>query len=148
MFKENRIEEEPQEVSSRIYLEFFRHNEKEKTQPGQADQDVALTEKGRKHAISLSKTEDISQVVAFGSLFRRTKEAAALRMAGKAMSLTGSESLEDVQKIVDAEIKVGTKISADPRLGFDIDKGTPYGQEAYAAFGRGRVSKVFNRRER
>jgi len=145
MFEENRLEnptekgkeEEPQEFSSKVSLEFFRHDEKEKTKSDQPDQEVALTEKGRKHARSLSKTEDISQAVAFGSPFRRAKETAAYVMGGEAMSLTGNESLEDLKKIIDTELKVGTKISADPRLGFNIDKETPYGREANAAFGRG-----------
>jgi len=146
MFKENRIEnkiegskeeESQEEYTSKVSLEFFRHDEKSKAEPGQPDEEVKLTEKGRKHARSLSETKDISQAVAFGSQFRRARETAAQIMAGESRELTGNETLEEAKKIIDAELKYGTKVGTDPRLGFMIDTETQYGKDALAAFKKG-----------
>ena len=145
MFRENKIEnsiensreKEPREISSNVSLEFFRHDEKEKAAEGQKDQEVPLTGKGKKHARSLSKPGDIKQAVAFGSPFRRAKETIGQIMAGEELSLTGDESLEEMKAKIDEGREYGTKLGADKRLGFDIDKNSQYGKEAYAAFGNG-----------
>ena len=142
MFKENNLENSMAEVgqeeySSRIVLKFMRHDEKSKVEPGQPDERVKLTEKGRKHARGLSKFENMPQTVGFGSPFDRAQETAGQVMAGDALSLTGEEPLSDLKNIIDADLKYGTKLGVDSRLGFFIDKSTEYGKAANDAFGKG-----------
>jgi hypothetical protein len=133
-----RTEEAQEAYTSRVSLEFFRHGKKEKAQPGQSDKEVSLTDEGKEEARASAKTEDISQAVAFGSGFLRAEQQAAYRMAGKAKPLTGKETPTELKKIIDGELKFGTKVANDERLGFNIDKNTPYGKAAYEAFGGGK----------
>jgi hypothetical protein len=134
-------QEAKKEFSSRIVLSIFRHSDKEKALPGQADTEVLLTGKGRDIALersSLFKLPDSSlqQAVAFGSPRKRTQETAALVMGGTE-TFSGEETLDQLQQKIDQGKKFGSKLSVDHRLDFTLDK-SPYGDELMKSFKEGR----------
>lgn len=133
------IEGEPQEYSSRISLKFFRHDETEKTQTGQLDTDISLTEKGKKHARSLSKSENVSSAIAFGSPSLRARQTSAYVGLGEMLALKGDESLEEIKKIIKEDEDHHVKLGVSKKLGFVLDKsrGNPYSREAYEAIDKG-----------
>lgn len=134
-----KIEQEPQKYSSRISLKFFRHDEKEKTQPGQLDTEVSLTEIGKKHARGLSKSENVSSAIAFGSPSLRAQQTSAYVGLGEILSLRGDESLEEIKKIIKEDKEHHVKLGASKKLGFVLDKNrkNPYSEEACEAFDNG-----------
>lgn len=137
MKSESFLEKESGEkYSSRVSLEFFRHDEKEKSKPDQPEQEIPLTKEGRRHSKASSKNKDISQSVAFGSRFRRARETATYKMAGNMTDITGDETLEELEKKVNAQLKVGKKVAVDERLSLEVDEESPYGKEANVAYGK------------
>ena len=63
--------EKKEQITSIIDLRFFRHAEKE-SDKNKSDEEIELTETGRRQAVEKSKGTDISQAVAFGSPRKRT----------------------------------------------------------------------------
>lgn len=120
-------------VTSKIDLRFFRHGEKEsdKTKP---DEEMRLTETGKRQAVEKSVDKDITQAVAFGSPRKRTQETAGLVMTGQLDEITGKEGLEELREKLDKELKVGSKIGVDKRLDLNSDSTSEYGKKAYEAF--------------
>lgn len=122
----------------RVVLRFFRHGEQFKD-PNKADPEYELSEKGRAQAMEKgSKVGDernIRQSVAFGSPRKRSQQTAAFAMAGGIVdTVTGNESPDELKEKLDKEIKYGSKVMADPRLNFFMDKATPFGNVAFEAF--------------
>lgn len=134
---ESNISPEQLETESEVMLHFFRHAEQLKD-PNKTNQAFELTEAGRKQAMDKSEAigveRNLKQTMAFGSPRKRAQQTAGFAMAGGFVdTITGNESLEDLKKKIDKDIKVGSKIGVDPRLDFHLDKNTPFGREAYEA---------------
>jgi hypothetical protein len=136
-------QEQKEKFSSKIELNFFRHNDKEKNaDKSKTDEEVLLTDGGRMDAISHAEDTDISQSVAFGSPRMRTQETAALHMAGAMEEITGEETLEQLKAKINAGRDATTKLTVDPRLNFVLEEGkNEYVDAAYKAFGEGRLMK-------
>ncbi len=132
--------ENKERVTSKIELRFFRHAEKENDK-SKSDQEIELTETGRKQAVEKSRDVYISQAVAFGSSRKRTQQTAGFVMGGKMDGITGSEDLEELEEKLNEGIKVGDKIGVDERLDFDIDPSTDFGKRALEAFMAGEYLK-------
>lgn len=131
------------EYSSRIVLSFFRHSEKEKTPPEgkTGDEEILLTEKGRKLAIDQGDVfrlpeDGIAQSVAFGSPRKRAQETAMFVMAGGEDTITGQESIGELKEKINEEVAHGSKISTDKRLDFSTG-----GSEFEKAFMQAYLSK-------
>lgn len=137
--QEGQRHEKLENFSSKIVLQFMRHDEKEKSQPGVPDEEVRLTQKGKLHAMEKAKLSDISQAVAFGSPRKRTQETAGLVMAGGMDTLTGTESLEELKKLLDDGRTYGSKIGTDARLNFEVDENSEYGKRALDEFKAGKL---------
>jgi hypothetical protein len=125
------------EKMSEVKLHFFRHGEAERD-PNKTNQAFDLSGEGRKQGMEKSNMiggeRNLDQSVAFGSPRKRAQQTAGLAMAGGFFdSVTGNESLEELQEKIDKDIKVGSKIGIDSRLDFHLDKNTPFGREAYEA---------------
>lgn len=73
--------ESKETITSKIVLQFFRHAEKELVE-GKTDEEIELTDTGRKQAIEKSEDNNISQSVAFGSPRKRTQQTAGFVMGG------------------------------------------------------------------
>ncbi len=127
-------------ITSKIDLRFFRHAEKESVK-GKPDEEIELTDMGKKQAIEKSKDKDISQSVAFGSPRRRTQETAGFVMAGQLDEITGNENIKELKEKLDKELKVGSKIGVDKRLDFQGNFSTEFGKKAAEAFKGGQYLK-------
>ena len=132
--------ERQEQVTSTIDLRFFRHAEKE-SDKSKSDEEIELTEVGRKQAVEKSEDKDISQSVAFGSTRKRTQQTAGLVMGGQLDEITGNESLDKLKEKLNNELKVGSKIGVDKRLDFDIDFSTDFGKKALEAVKNGEYLK-------
>jgi len=123
-----------QERETKVILEFFRHSKKE-NDPAKTDEEIRLTEAGRVLATergkALSPQPEVS--LAYGSPKERTQETAARIML--ADRIDADASLEDIGAMIAEQVKYGTKIIEDPRLGFDT--AGPVGKEMMEAFGKG-----------
>ena len=127
-------------ITSKIELRFFRHAEKE-SDKNKSDEEIELTETGRRQAVEKSKGTDISQAVAFGSPRKRTQQTAGLVMGGQLDEITGNESIEELKEKLNKELKVGSKIGIDKRLDFNIDFLTDFGKKALEAVKNGEYLK-------
>jgi len=125
--------EATEEISSRIDLRFFRHDEKESDKT-KHDNDIELTPKGRMHAKEQAGVGDISHSVAFGSPRKRAQETAGFVMAGNVEGVTGEENFKDLEAKINEGIGYGSKINVDERLNFRLEEDTPYGKAAYEAY--------------
>ncbi|KKU13441.1 MAG: hypothetical protein UX17_C0017G0005 [Parcubacteria group bacterium GW2011_GWC2_45_7] len=121
-----------EQITSTIDLRIFRHAEKE-SDKNKTDEEIELTETGRKQSVEKSEDKDISQSVAFGSSRKRTQQTAGLVMGGKLEEITGDESIEELKEKLDKELKVGSKIGIDKRLDFNIDFSTDFGKKVLEA---------------
>ncbi|HEY5221310.1 MAG TPA: histidine phosphatase family protein [Candidatus Paceibacterota bacterium] len=139
---EGRIEhnEAQEPYSSRIELSFMRHAQKEKA-PEKRDEDILLSPTGREQAMAKDRAANVDQAVAFGTSRKRTRETAALAMAGGEDDIAGDETLEELQEKLDTDLKVGSKIGIDERLNFVLDETTEFGKEGYDAFNKGEYLK-------
>ncbi|MEX1014796.1 MAG: histidine phosphatase family protein, partial [Candidatus Paceibacterota bacterium] len=135
-------QESKEQYISRIHLVFLRHEEKEKSKEDQSDDEVRLTEKGRRSAAESSNLDSVSQAVAYGSPKKRAQETAGFRMSGNQAEITGEETLEELKEKLDKDLKVGTKLGIDERLSFDIDFKSPYGSWLYKKFENGEYIKA------
>ncbi len=129
---------ESQERQGRVLLHFFRHGEQFKD-PEKRDQDYELSPAGRGQAMKKAEetkdTRNLRQSMAFGSPRKRAQQTAAFAMTGAgADSITGNESFDELRAKIDKDIKYGSKVAADPRLNFFMDKNTPFGAKAMEAF--------------
>lgn len=127
-------------ITSKIDLRFFRHAEKE-SDKSKSDEEIELTETGRKQAVEKSEDKDISQSVAFGSPRKRTQQTAGLVMSGRLDEITGNESIEELKEKLNKELKIGSKIGIDKRLDFNIDFSTDFGKKALEAVKNGEYLK-------
>ncbi len=127
-------------VTSRIVLRFFRHAEKE-SDKNKSDEEIALTETGRKQSVEKSEDPDISQSVAFGSPRKRTQQTAGFVMSGQLDEITGNEGIEELKSKLNKELGIGSKIAIDKRLNFNIDISTDFGKKAFEAFKNGEYLK-------
>lgn len=137
MFKEKIFSEKEGPVETKIILEFMRHGEKDpnKTEPIQTDEEVRLTEKGRKMAQDKGKEFDPQSEVslAWGSPKQRTQETALHAMLPE---ISENATLEEMKEIIKEEQKVGKKIAEDSRLSFTLEG--PAGKEMLQAFKEGK----------
>lgn len=115
--------ESKEQPTSRIVLEFFRHGKKEKEKDGYPEYNVRLTPEGRQQADEKGKKlhPQPEIAIAVGSLKTRAQETAARVMLEKKEKITPDMSLEEIEKIIAQEQKFGKKITADPRLGFNLN---------------------------
>lgn len=136
--QENNVEDK-EDFSTKIELYFFRHDDKGNAD-GRTDQEVQISEKGRKHAASFSTDDQIEQSVVFGSPRIRTKETAILHMAGK--MFTEEEFQEGnyaFEKLIE---KIGmNKIATDKRLDFFTGNNNKFNEDVKLAFSQGSYLK-------
>lgn len=130
-------DQERSEKTPTITLHFFRHGEPYKD-PNKTDLEYELSATGREQArkkfSATDSTRNIDQSVAFGSPRKRSLHAAAFAMVGETLdSITGEESLDELKEKIDKDRIVGSKVAVDPRLGFRMNKQTPFGARAYEA---------------
>jgi len=132
--------ENKETVTSRIDLRFFRHAEKESNKDT-SNEEVELTETGRKHAVEKSEDKDISQAMAFGSPKKRTQQTAGLIMGGRLDEITGNENMQELKEKLDKELKLGSKVGVDKRLDFSSDFSTDFGKRVLESANRGEYLK-------
>lgn len=132
--------ESKENVTSKIDLRFFRHADKESNKE-KTDEEIELTEKGRKQAVEKSEDGNILQSVAFGSPRKRTQQTAGLVMGGSLDEITGNETIDELREKLDKELKVGSKIGVDRRLDFNVDFSTDFGKKALEAAKNGKWLK-------
>jgi broad specificity phosphatase PhoE len=133
--------ESQEKLKAKIELHFFRHGEKESDKT-KSDQEVRLTEDGRKYAASLSDTDtNLAQSVAFGSSRKRTQETAGLVMSGANDEITGTETLEELKAKLNAGLGYGSKITSDKDLDFYLPESGQYYDDFVQAFKEGRILK-------
>lgn len=119
--------EKKEVVISKIGLRFFRHAEKESVE-GKQDEEIELTEVGRRQAVEKSEDSDISQSVAFGSPRKRTQQTSGFVMGGQLDKITGDEGLEELKEKLNKGLRVGSKIGIDKRLDSNDDLSTEFGK--------------------
>ncbi|MBI3685434.1 histidine phosphatase family protein [Candidatus Azambacteria bacterium] len=132
--------EKREQITSAIDLRFFRHAEKE-SDKSKSDEEIELTETGRKQTVEKSEDRDISQSVAFGSPRKRTQQTAGLVMGGQLDEITGNENIDELKEKLNKELKVGSKIGVDKRLDFNIDFSTDFGKKALESVKNGEYLK-------
>ena len=129
---------ENKEKMAKVVLHFFRHGEQFKD-PNKTDKEYDLSPVGRGQGLKKAKAvggeRNLGQTMAFGSPRKRSQQTAAFAMAGETLdTIDGSESLEELKEKLDKDVGYGTKVMADPRLDFLLDKNTPFGEKAFDAF--------------
>lgn len=133
----NEIQEIQEQYTSKIELSFFRHGEKEKddTKP---DHEIPLTETGRMQATEKGETsgaKNINQAVIYYSGRERTGQTGGFVMAGQEESITGEETVKELEKKLEKINKEGPTaclspaIKIDERLNFNFDG--EFGEMAY-----------------
>jgi hypothetical protein len=106
---------EVKEYASRVILSFMRHAEKE-TDASKADGDIELTPKGKQQAVAKHGAENPDQTVAFGDDRTRTRETALLAALGNDI-LVGNQTLQEIEAKANENLKLGSKVGTDTRLG-------------------------------
>lgn len=132
--------ERREQITSVIDLRFFRHAEKE-LDKSKSDEEIGLTETGRKQAVEKSEDKDISQSVAFGSPRKRTQQTAGLIMGGQLDDITGDESINELKDKLNKDLKVGSKIGIDRGLDFNVDFSSSFGKKALESVKNGEYLK-------
>ncbi len=136
--KQEKEIENKENFSTKIELHFFRHDDK-KSPEGKADQEIQISEEGRKHAASFTEDDSIKQSVAFGSPRVRTKETAALHMAGRRFTEEELEKSYTLDKLIE---KIGpNKIATDERLDFILGINEKFTEEVQKSFDQGTFLK-------
>ncbi|MCX6765981.1 MAG: phosphoglycerate mutase family protein [Candidatus Moranbacteria bacterium] len=107
-------------VETKIILEFMRHGEPESWKESQPDERRRLTEKGRAQSDEkgrkLNPQADVS--LAWSSHRDRAKETAYRTMLADE-NINPDAGLEDIEKVISEELKVGKKIISDKRLDYN-----------------------------
>lgn len=119
--------------STRVVLQMFRHNDKEKD-PNKTDQQILLSKPGLIDAKSRGKDKKITYSIATGTDRARAQQTAIGHMAGAIPRLQDAETLEELKAVIDGARPFGTKIRVDNRLNFVLDKKSPFGVEAYRRY--------------
>ena len=130
-----RSPEMEKQIETKIILEFMRHGKKEDDKT-KANEELMLTPEGKAQAVAKGKElgpqPEVS--IAWGSPRKRSQETAVHVMLANE-EIDPDASLEEMEKLIAKEIKIGKKIIEDERLNFNIEG--PAGEEAEAAFKRG-----------
>lgn len=107
------------EYSSRLVLNFFRHDKRLKG-AGYEDATAPLTDEGRLHAQKqgsrFGASKDSRTAVAFGSGRKRSAETAARVMSSQALPGGYEQSHEELVAQLNAGLKIGSKVGTDERL--------------------------------
>ena len=131
--------EKPSEIieDSEVMLKFRRHAQKEKD-PNKTNEELLLSPAGRVNAFETGKelNAQLEVSVAAGSQLIRSQEAALLLMLANNENISPTDSLDTIKDKIKENLKVGTKIYEDERLGFLV-KGDVR-TEAYKADADGR----------
>lgn len=124
---------------SRVVLEFMRHSKKEDGK-GKKNDDIRLSDDGRKLAQQRGKELDVHPEVSlgWGSPRDRTQETVSHIMLANE-DIDSGVSLEEIEKIIAKELKVGKKIKIDDGLNFDFSG--PEGEEMLEAYKKGEYIK-------
>lgn len=127
-------------LETEVRLEIFRHSKKE-NDPNRPNSELLLTPEGRElaHEKGLKMNPDINVAIAGASPMDRTAETAMLIMGANEDKIGVDDSLEEMDKKISEEIKVGKKIYRDERLAFNLDG--PIQAEGMAAFKAGEYMK-------
>lgn len=137
LFKEPKSPEVEKQIETKVILEFMRHGEKDpnKTEPVKPDNEVRLTEKGRKMAQEKGEKLNPQKEVAlgWGSPKVRTHETALHAILPE---IDANASLEEMEEMIKKEQKIGKKLISDERLSFDFSKSS--GAETIKEFKAGR----------
>ena len=109
-----------------IRLEFFRHDDKLKAEPGQHDNQVRLNPKGRAHARTAGKQTGLNPEMAiiYGSPRERSVETGYQRLFGEESGTSAEMSLEEMIAKVNSNIKYGKKHGVKKNLDFTFE-GSP-----------------------
>lgn len=123
-------------LETEVRLEIFRHSKKE-NDPNRPNSKLLLTPEGRElaHEKGQEFNPDAQVSVAGASPMDRAAETAMLITMANEDEIDVADSLEEMDKKIAAEIKVGKKIYRDERLGFNING--PVHDEGSAAFKSG-----------
>ncbi len=134
----NNQNEQKENYSSRIILNFFRHDDKE-SDSGKTNEALRLTNKGRAHAILQAKTlKNPKLAKAFGSPKIRSQETAVLIMEGKNKNIDITAPADDLKDIAKPGLMGMPRIVADSRLDFYLDKEKGTGKLSLDAYKQGR----------
>jgi len=123
-------------LETEVRLEIFRHSKKE-NDPNRPNSELLLTPEGRElaHKKGQELNPDAQVSVAGASPMDRAAETAMLITMANEDKIDITDSLEEMDQKIAAEIKVGKKIYRDECLGFNIDG--PIHDEGMAAFKSG-----------
>lgn len=139
---------ESEPVPPSIRLEFFRHDEKDKPTtagPRVGDEFVRLTPKGREHSTEVGKTKDPNPEVglAYGSSRQRSTEAALRQLLADEAEIGPDDSLEDIQKKISEQLKVGRKNIVSENLNFNWDGSQEFHDVAYDHYLKTKDALIF-----
>jgi hypothetical protein len=158
-------EDEPK-ITSEVVISIFRHGEKEDGE-NKPDEQVRLTEQGRKDTVSKSESgagaKNVDQALAGGSPRVRSQQTALIELLGKEGAITGERSFEELLDKVEGEMwsdenddskesshgvkdNVGSKIRIDERLDFNADPDTKYANWLDSIVGDKRMMSKFMKR--
>ncbi len=92
---------------------------------------------GKQRALDMAKTKPAGIGIAAGSPRIRSAHTALLRLAGENDALHAEMSFEEARAVVDAELKLGSKVMIRPELTFDLEGSPEYKEKFLAAYKSG-----------
>ncbi len=128
----NEAEPGPQ---TEVVVHFLRHEDKESKPPeGGTEPDIELTTVGRRHALETAREKPAGIGIAAGSERVRSGHTALLRLEGAKGFLTEEMTAAEAKAAVDAELKVGSKLTQLPELTFAYQGSPEYNEQFMAQF--------------
>lgn len=136
-FSTEKKAEGEKKLETEVRLNIFRHSKKE-NDPNRPNSELLLTLEGRElaHEKGMRLNPDSRVAVAGASPMDRAAETAMLVMMANEDNIGAGDSLEDMNKKIVEEMRVGKKIYRDERLGFSLDG--PIHEEGMSAFKAGK----------
>ena len=139
----NLVNENQEYFPTEIDLYFRRHSIKSRHDETGADYSVGITDKGKQLARENSfKNVNMRNTLIVGSPRIRTQETGAFMVLGDMDDITGNETLDELKKILNKDIKIGSRIAVDNRLNFNDDPNSPVGKFLSEETSAGRFLKA------
>lgn len=131
---------ESRERVPKMVLHIFRHAEKAggNLVSDEEDMKMPLSDDGRRNARELNSGGDPAQALAVGGLRQRTVETALFALMGERDETDGVVDYDELKKITDREIPLGSKVRRDRRLDVPFVKLGEVHKQLDTAYGQGR----------
>ena len=135
------MKEEEKRPETKVILHFMRHQEKDKSLPGQSNRNIQLTKRGRQSAINKSLDSKTEPEVSWaaGSDRVRSGHTALLQMASEKAGFTADMSYNEAKAEIEKEMSYGEKVITLPELDFMWEGTEGFKKAGYQAYKEGRV---------